>query len=103
MAEKIFKLVLVRGYTEAYYQLSEAEKAELWQRVGEKVGRVGAKKITPYYSSRWSNDRFLLFFIMEYPGVDAAIGDTAGVEEIELFRYMVSDTVLAIEGAETMP
>ena len=103
MTQKIHKLVLVRGYTEAYYQLSEDEKATLWERVGEVIGTAGGKKITPYYDSRWSNDKYLLFFIMEYPDIESAISDTAGVEEIELFRYLVSETILAIDGEDSMP
>jgi hypothetical protein len=30
MPQKIYKLVLIRGYTEAYYQLTEVEKHALW-------------------------------------------------------------------------
>jgi hypothetical protein len=35
--------------------------------------------------------------MMEYPNVEASIKDTAGVEKAELFRYMVSETILGIE------
>ncbi len=31
---------------------------------------------------------------MEYPDIEAAIADTAGVEQAGLFRYMVSETIL---------
>ena len=57
---------------------------------------------TPYYNSRWANDKYLLYFIMEYPDIEAAMADTAGVEKIELFRYLVSETILGTE-AEEMP
>lgn len=46
---------------------------------------------------RWSNDKYLTFFTMEYPDVESAIMDTTGVEEAGLFRYMVSETILGIE------
>ena len=100
MSQKIYKLVLVRGWTEAYYQLSEAEKKKLGERIREVVAKAGAKMATPYYDCRWSNDKYATFFMMVYPDVETAIRDTASVEEIELFRYMVSETILGIEAAE---
>jgi hypothetical protein len=103
MAQKIYKLALIRGYTEAYYQLSDAEKAKLWERVGEVVGAAGGKMATPFYSSRWANDKYERFFIMEYPDLESALADTDAVEGIELFRYMVSETILGIEAGDEMP
>lgn len=97
MSKKIYKLCLIRGYTEAYYQLSEDEKKSLWERVGKAIEKAGAKMATPYYSCRWSNDKYHTFFTMEYPDVESAIMDTTGVEEAGLFRYMVSETILGIE------
>ena len=103
MAQKIYKLCLIRGYTEAYHQLSDEAKQKLWDRVGEVIHKAGAKMATPYYDSRWSNDKYRTFFIMEYPDIEAAIADTAGVEEAELFRYMISETILGIEQAPQSP
>lgn len=97
MAQKIYKLCLIRGYTEAYYQLSAEEKEQLWQQVGQVIEVSGAKMATPYYDSRWSNDRYQSFFTMAYPTIEAAIADTAGIEKAGLFRYMVSETILGIE------
>lgn len=99
MSQKIYKLCLIRGYTEAYYQLSEEEKKKLWERVGNAIDKAGAKMATPYYNCRWSNDKYLIFFTMEYPNVEAAMIDTAGVEEAQLFRYLVTETILGIEAA----
>ena len=97
MTQKIHKLCLVRGYKEAYYQLSEEEKGKLWDQVIKVVEKTGAKLKTPYYNCRWSNDKFETFWIMEYPNVEAAIKDTSGAEACELFRYMISETILGIE------
>jgi hypothetical protein len=99
MSQKIYKLALIRGYTEAYYQLSEEEKQSLWAEVGKAIEKAGAKMATPYYSCRWSNDKYQTFFMIEYPDVESAIMDTAGVEKAGLFRYMVSETILGIEEA----
>jgi len=100
MSQKIYKLCLIRGYTEAYYQLSEEAKRKLWEQVGKVIESVGAKMATPYYDCRWSNDKYMTFFTMEYPNVEAAIADTDGVEKAELFRYMVSETILGVPSPE---
>jgi len=100
MSQKIYKLCLIRGYTEAYYQLSEEAKGKLWEQVGKVIETAGAKMSTPYYDCRWSNDKYMTFFTMEYPDVEAAIKDTAGVEKAELFRYMISETILGTASPE---
>ena len=97
MSRKIHKLCLIRGFTEAYYQLSEEEKKGLWDQVSITIEKAGAKMSTPYYGCRWSSDKYYTFFIMEYPDVESAIADTTGVEQAGLFRYMVSETILGIE------
>jgi hypothetical protein len=100
MVERLVKLCLIRGYTEAYHQLTDAERTELWDKVDAGLKKLGVKMITPYYNSRWSNDKYATFFIMEYPDIDAAIADTAMVEEAGLFRYLVSETIFAIPQEE---
>lgn len=97
MSKKIYKLCLIRGYTEAYYQLSEEEKEKFWGQVEKAIAEAGAKMASPYYDSRWSNDKYRTFFIMEYPDVECAMLDTAGVEKAGLFRYLVSETILGVE------
>ena len=97
MAQKIYKLCLIRGYTEAYYQLTEEAKNKLFEQVGKVIEKAGAKMSTPYYNCRWSNDKYMTFFTMEYPNIEAAIADTDGVEKAELFRYMISETILGVE------
>ena len=97
MFQKIYKLCLIRGYTEAYYQLSQEEKDKLFEKVGQAIEKAGAKMATPYYNSRWSNDKYMTFFTMEYPSIEAAMADTDGVEKAELFRYLISETILGVE------
>ena len=100
MSQKIYKLCLIKGYTEAYYQLSKDEKNQLWEKVFKAIEKSGAKMATPYYDCRWANDKYRSFFTMEYPNIEAAMADTAGVEKAELFRYMMSETLLGIERTE---
>ena len=97
MSQKIYKLCLIRSYTEAYHQLSAEAKETLWKQVSEAIEKAGAKMASPYYDCRWSNDKYATFFLMEYPDVESAIMDTAGVEKAGLFRYIVSETILGIE------
>ena len=96
MAQRIVKLCLIRGYTEAYHQLSEEDQGKLWAQVDEVLTGLGVKMLGPYYNCRWSNDKYASFFLLEYPNIEAAIADTAGVEKAGLFRYIVSETILAI-------
>lgn len=97
MSEPIYKLCLIRGYTEAYYQLSEEGKKALWAEVFGVIKAAGAEMVGPYYDCRWSNDKFFSWFIMQYPNIESAIADTDGVSKAGLFRYMVSETILGIE------
>jgi len=100
MPRTIYKLCLIRGYTEAYYQLSEDEKKVKWDEISQAITASGAEMHGPYYDCRWSNDKYQVWFTMKYPDIDSAIADTHGVEKAGLFRYMVSETILGIE-AET--
>lgn len=100
MSQKIYKLCLIKGYTEAYYQLSQNKKDQLFEQVSKVIENAGAKMATPYYNARWSNDKYTSFFTMEYPNIEAAIADTEGVEKAELFRYLISETILGIEESE---
>jgi hypothetical protein len=98
MARKIYKLVLMRGYTEAYYQLSPEEKQKLSDEMEKAVfAAAGAKVITPFCNCRWSTDQYATFFVMEYPDVEAAIADTAGVDKLDWYRYVQAETILGID------
>lgn len=97
MSEPIYKLCLIRGYNEAYFQLSEEARKTLWEEVTKAIQASGAEMAGPYYDCRWSNDKYITWFMMKYPNVDSVIADTAGVEKAGLFRYMVCETILGIE------
>ncbi len=100
MSKPIYKLCLIRGYTEAYYQLSEEEKKALWENLSKVLGPTGAEMCTPYYDCRWSNDQYFTWFIMKYPDIESAIADTHGTQSIQLERYMISETILGIEAED---
>lgn len=96
MATPITKLVLVRGYTEAYHQLTETERTAFWNKMESGNERSGAKIVSPLYNARWSNDRYHGFLLMEYPDTDAVIAESASAAETEHFRYVVAETILGI-------
>ena len=100
MSKPIYKLCLIRGYTEAYYQLSEEAKKAFWDEVSKAIHAAGAEMSGPYYDCRWSNDKYDLWFTMKYPNVESAIADTDGVRKAGIFRYLVSETILGIEQEE---
>ena len=47
MSLPIVQLILIRGYTEAYYQLSDEEQEKLWTQVYNVITASGAKAIGP--------------------------------------------------------
>jgi hypothetical protein len=97
MSKTIYKLCLIRGFTEAYYQLADNQKKELWDGLDKVLKPLGVEMCGPYYDCRWSNDKYATWFIMKYPDIQAAIADTHGVDKIQLSRYMISETILGIE------
>jgi hypothetical protein len=100
MSKPIYKLCLIRGYTEAYYHLSEEAKKALWNEVVKVITAAGAEMHGPYYDCKWSNDQYETWFTMKYPNIESAIADTHGVQKAGLFRYMISETILGIEAEE---
>jgi hypothetical protein len=100
MSKPVYKLCLVKGFKEAWYQLSEAEQAALWKVNSEGIERTGAKVMGPLYDCRWSNDQYATFFIIEYPDIEAAMAETANVEKAHWFRYFDSVTILGTVRAE---
>ena len=100
MSKPIYKLCLVRGFTEAYYQLTETKQKELWDGVDKVLKSLGVEMCGPYYDCRWSNNKYASWFILKCPGAEAAIADTQGAEKIQLFRYVIIETILGIEATQ---
>ncbi len=98
MSRKIYKLCLVRGFTEAYHQLSEEGKQSIWNEVESAMKKADSKMVTPYYNCRWSNEQYQTFFIIEYPDADAAIADATHMENANWHRYINAETILAYDG-----
>ena len=103
MSRTIYKLCLIRGFTEPYYELSEEARRSFWEEASKAIKAAGGQMHGPYYDCRWSNDKYSLWFTMKYPDVDGAIADTHGVEKTGMFRYMISETILGIENEDDHP
>ncbi|MFT3893116.1 MAG: hypothetical protein QM730_15915 [Anaerolineales bacterium] len=87
----IYHLFLVRGYREAYYQLSPEGRDQLWARVGESSQAAGAKTIVGCYS-RWSNETYPAWGIEEYPNLQALQQSARTNEKNQHFRYLEAET-----------
>jgi hypothetical protein len=79
--------------TEAWYQLSQAERDSLLQKVGESQNESGGKTVLSC-QSRWSGERWTSFGVSEYPSLEALQQDTARLEALDWYRYMETETML---------
>lgn len=93
MAKPIFVLVLGKGHTEAWYQLSPEERARLWSKVEEIDQRAGAKAQI-LCNSRWANEEINLWGVIEYPDMDSYQKKVEELEQLEWWRYFSAKTIL---------
>ncbi len=54
---------------------------------------AGAKLVTPYYNCRCSTAQYSMFFVMEYPNIEAASADSAGIAKFDWYRYVEAETI----------
>ncbi len=87
----IYHLFIVRGYREAYYQLSPEARDQLWTRVGESSRAAGAKVLVGCYS-RWSNESYPAWGVEEFPDLLAVQQAARTNEKSQHFRYLEAET-----------
>ncbi len=92
MEGPIYKFFRVR-WTDAWYQLSEAERNEKFAGEAELRKQLGVKNLA-FCDSGWSNELWNLCGVHEYPSMDAVQKHYHGMVSLGLFRYMESDTML---------
>lgn len=103
MAAKIYKLYLIKRYTEAYYQMAPEEWARYWKRIEQNEFSNGAQLLLSC-TSRWSDEAFAGWGLIEYPDLQAVIKTTALNEAEGLFRYMETQTFLGtLSAGERIP
>ena len=93
MATPVYLLVLGKGYTEAWYQLSKAEQDSLWSKVEEIDNRAGAKYHI-FCNSRWADEDIMIWGVIEYPSMEAYQKKVEELEALEWWRYFSGKTIL---------
>ena len=99
MAEPIRVLVMIKGFTEAWYQLSDAEQESWWDRLQAIGEGVGAKFLVQC-DSRWANEEYAFWGVLEYPTLDACKQAIAENEKQGWYRYVVATSLLGTEPSE---
>src|SRR3954453_20347133 len=93
MATPIYLLVLGKGYTQAWYQLSKEEQDELWAKVVEIERRAGSNWQI-LCDSRWADEGVFDWGVLEYPDIEAYQLKVAELEKLDFWRYWSSKTIL---------
>jgi hypothetical protein len=92
MAAPIYKVFMGR-FLEPWHQLSEEERKGFIAKLDQALEKVGGKRPTICDSS-WSSDQWVIAGIEEFPNIEAVQNYMAAVNELKLFRYVESISVL---------
>ena len=92
MEGPIYKFFRVR-WTQAGHQLSQAERNDLLAREAEVREQVGLKNLV-LCDSGWHNELWSAFGVHEYPNMDAVVKHFEGMQALDFFRYIESETML---------
>jgi hypothetical protein len=93
MSKPVYLLVLGKGFTEAWYQLSKEEQETLWAKVEEIDRRAGGVwKIA--CNSRWADEEIFDWAVLEYPDMEAYQAKVAQLEDLQWWRYFEAKTIL---------
>jgi hypothetical protein len=92
MAGPIYKLFLGK-MSEAWYQLSQEEQADLTTKVEGALERVGGKR-TVLCDSGWTSEQWPFFGVEELPDIEAVQKHAALLNELNWLRYIETVTVL---------
>ena len=93
MSKPVYLLVMGKGFTEAWYQLSKEEQDNLWSKVEEVDKRAGAKWHFAC-NSRWADEQIMDWGVIEYPDMEAYQKKVEELEELNWWRYFSAKTIL---------
>lgn len=93
MSKPIYLLVLGKGFTEAWYQLSKEEHDALWAKVEEADKRAGAKWQI-LCNARWADEEIFDWGVLEYHDFEAYQQKVAELEQLNWWRYFSAKTIL---------
>lgn len=93
MSTPVYLLVLAKGFTEAWHQLSKEEQDALWAKLEEVDKRAGGEwRIN--CDSRWADEEILGWGVLEYPSMEAYQQKVAELEKLNWWRYFSAKTIL---------
>ena len=95
MAGPVYKLFLADGL-EAWYQLSQEERDNLWAKNEKAFEEVGGKRLV-LCDSRWSSEQWDVFGVEVFPDIEAEQKYAKALEDLNWFRYVKSMTFLGTE------
>ena len=93
MSKPVYLLVIGKGWTEAWYQLSKEEQDAQWSKVLEVEKRAGSKWVIAC-NSRWADEEIYDWGVIEYPNMEAYMTKVEELEAMDFWRYWSSKTIL---------
>ena len=99
MSKPVYMLVMGKGHTEAWYQLSKEEQDSLWSKVVEVDKRAGVKWVIAC-NSRWADEEIYDWGVLEYPDMEAYQKKVEELEELNWWRYFSAKTILGTKMEE---
>lgn len=85
--------MLGKGWTEAWYQLSKEEQDAVWAKVEDIEKQAGSKWLV-MCDSRWADEEFVDWGVLECPGLEEYQRKVAELEKLDFWRYWSAKTIL---------
>ena len=92
---KVYKMFYGR-FKESSYEVSEEERNAALAKLDERLEQVGARRLVFCYA-RWWSDEWQWFGLEEFPDIEAVQKYAQYEEELMLFRYIESMSMLGTE------
>ena len=96
MADRVKVLTRIKGFTEAWHQLSDGERQAWWEKLEAITDRAGGEWLIQC-DSRWADEEYPFWGVMEYPSLEACRQAVAENEEAGWYRYIVATTLLGMD------
>jgi hypothetical protein len=91
MSEPIYKLFILKGFKDAWYQLPKEEQDRIGDAAAAFDKSVGGEYVL-LCNTQWANEATLGFGVVKYPSVEAAQENAAKNEE--WLRYVEAESIL---------
>jgi hypothetical protein len=99
MSKSVYLLVIGKGWTELWYQLSKEEQENLWSKAEAIDKQAGAKWLI-ICDSRWADEEIYGWSVLEYPDMEAYQKKVRELEKLGWWRYFSAKTILGTEFEE---